>query len=228
MSLLSYLGPLGIIYLYGIFFLLAPYYIFLVRKNLVNSTKFTTTYSAVFFILGIYLLYVSPTPFVRICFLVGVVSFVNWKLFKFLKSRPQNTIYKETFIGVLKTIAVLFSLFITFILMVLIGQDYIETYEDRILNTDPNILVEACGNDTGNCYTLKAYLIGGYCETEDYYRTRSGYCVDSYIEKIYFENGGYRAFGREDCREISSNEWLCADNDGDDWDIEFIGKIKIE
>lgn len=228
MNLLSYLGPIGIIYLYGILFLLAPYYIFLVREKLVNSNKLTTIYSAVFFILGIYLCYVSPTPFIRISLLLGAVLFVNWKLFKFLKSLPHTTMYKKTFIRILKITAVLFSVFITFILMVLIGQDYIETYEQRILNTDPNILVKACGNDMRNCYTLKAYLIGGYCETVDHYRTRSGYCIDSYIEKIYFENGGYRAFGRENCREISSNEWSCTDNDGDDWDIEFIGKIKNE
>jgi hypothetical protein len=87
---------------------------------------------------------------------------------------------------------------------------------------DQSILVEACRVDTDKCYNLKAHYIDEYCESEYTTRGQTGSCIDSYIEKIYFDNGGYRSFERRDCSEIRNSEWLCTDNDGDDWSIKKI------
>ena len=90
---------------------------------------------------------------------------------------------------------------------------------------DQNILVEACRVNTFKCYTLKADYVDEYCESEYTTRGQTGSCIDSYIKKIYFNNGGYRSFERRDCSETRSSEWLCTDNDGDDWNIKKTEEI---
>ncbi len=101
--------------------------------------------------------------------------------------------------------------------------------ENQTKDSDPNVYVDACRVESDSCYRLEAHYLPEACAPVEY-DTRGasgGGCYrDAYIEKIYFENGGYITFEADECEIVNDKKWFCTDSDGDEWDIEISGRIK--
>lgn len=111
-------------------------------------------------------------------------------------------------------------------LVVLVGI-IMSVFVVNIINEDtqkdgPNSVVTACRVSSDSCYTLKAHYVSEQCADVDY-TTRGptgGQCLDNdFIKTIYFDNGGYREFSRNDCDALSQRSWKCVDADENTWEI---------
>lgn len=73
-----------------------------------------------------------------------------------------------------------------------------EDWDEVMMNMNGQEFIEACSDDSGNCYTLVADISNGT------------------ITQIYFPNGGYLYF---DADLDSSGEASDTDEDGNGWDF---------
>lgn len=91
--------------------------------------------------------------------------------------------------------------------------------------------VYACSPDNQNiCYKVRADYVPKECpDTEwDLRGPSGGKCIDPYIEKIYFDNGGYRIF--EYCDMVKKNMWICysKDDNNEKWNIQLSETIRVK
>jgi len=90
--------------------------------------------------------------------------------------------------------------------------------------------VYACPSGQGSkCYKVQAEYVPADCEdTEwDTRGAHGGRCTDPYIEKIYFDNGGYVTF--EYCDMESKDKWNCYQEEDDRvWGIEMSERVKVK
>jgi hypothetical protein len=85
-------------------------------------------------------------------------------------------------------------------------------------------------NNTSKCYRVRADYVPKDCaDTEwDNRGAHGGQCTDPYIEKIYFENGGYINFGN--CDMENKDKWTCYAENSDDgtWSLQISDTIRIK
>jgi len=92
--------------------------------------------------------------------------------------------------------------------------------------------VYACPSDdnSSKCYKVRADYVPKDCEdTEwDTRGAHGGSCTGPYIDKIYFENGGYISF--DYCDIESDDKWICysADEEDGTWEIQFSEVVKVK
>lgn len=91
--------------------------------------------------------------------------------------------------------------------------------------------VYACPTSgTSKCYKVRADYVPKYCEdTEwDSRGAHGGSCTDPYIEKIFFENGGFVMF--EYCDMEGKDKWICyaEDSDNGTWNLQLSEVIKVK
>ena len=91
--------------------------------------------------------------------------------------------------------------------------------------------VYACPSGVGNkCYKVPADYISEDCEDAecDTRGSRGGRCTAPYIEKIYFENGGYVSF--DYCDVESKDKWTCyAENNYiRTWGLQLSERVRVK
>lgn len=90
--------------------------------------------------------------------------------------------------------------------------------------------VYACP-DSGQskCYKVRATYAPQDCEDTEWDNrgAHGGSCTDPYIEKIYFEKGGYVSF--DYCDMESKDSWKCYADTGDheSWSVQISERIKV-
>ena len=91
--------------------------------------------------------------------------------------------------------------------------------------------VYACpSGSSSKCYKVRADYVPPDCEDTEWDNrgAHGGRCSDPFIEKIYFENGGYISF--EFCDMNSKEKWTCYPDDekSGTWDLEIFEVVKVK
>lgn len=180
-------------------------------------------------VLIIYLFNVSGSGpvLLALALIMGVTYLLKKRLFDKLHVLNTNSRFKNFLVIVSKILLFLTWAYAVFVGVVTTLALYSSYYEEPIRKSDPNVYVNACRVNSESCYRLQAHYLPQACAPVEYGgRGQSGgQCYrDAYIEKIYFENGGYVAFDEQECVDKGNDRWLCTDKEA--WDIEILEGLK--
>ena len=223
--------------LFVIFFISFPIYILMYGKRIIGPVNeesplpgYVYLINIAYIILSVYLFnYADAQVFLLLIAIIVVAFYIRQKVWKKWSISRENPFFKNLLIVVGKIAIVLLGAYIIFIVVAVILSMYVSNYKEPIKNTDPNVYVHACRTDSEDCYTLKAHYLPQACAPVEYGSRgpSGGQCYrDAYIEKIYFENGGYIAFEEHDCVDEGDDRWLCTGEDG--WNIDMLEGIKVK
>lgn len=198
------------------------------KRRLIN---FIDVINLCYIVLVIYLFNAGGPTLVALALIIGASYFLKGRLFDKLRVLNTNSLLKNIVLIISKILLFLIWAYAIFVGVATALALYSSYYEELIRKSDPNVFVTACKMDTDSCYRLEAYYIPRACAPVEY-STRGAYggeCYrDAYIEKIYFENGGYITFEADDCNTEDEEKWICSDKDGDYWGLELKGAIKSD